>query len=161
MCLQKCKKSLQKKKHLKESVVNKQFACFSTCEGSGPYWILISLVDYKLAGLPKLCNGPPNFSRRGPEDPIIWKPGYISAFSPLNTYSFALSSLWIQGSEFGKNEYSCYGLNFLHSQRCNLTSGQKKTINAIIFTNDTWLCKKGVLSKRKSSSAKRFLLSRV
>jgi len=41
--------------------------------------LLISLVDYKLAGPPKLWNGPPNFSRRGPEDPIICKPGYISA----------------------------------------------------------------------------------
>ena len=67
-----------------ESVVNKQFACFSTCEGSGPYRILISLVDYKLSGPPKLSNGPPNFSRRGPEDPIIWKPGYISANSILS-----------------------------------------------------------------------------
>ena len=60
---------------------NKQFTCFSTCEGSGPlHRMLISLVDYKLAGPPKLSNGPPNFSRRGPEDPIIWKPGYISAY---------------------------------------------------------------------------------
>jgi len=58
-------------------VVNKQFACFSTCEGSGPYRILLSLVDYKLAGPPKLSNGPPNFSRRV-EHPITWKPGYIS-----------------------------------------------------------------------------------
>ena len=45
------------------------------------YGILITLVDYKLAGPPKLSNGPPNFSRRGPEDPIIWKPGYISAYN--------------------------------------------------------------------------------
>ena len=70
-CLQKFKKSEKEKKNQKKSVVNKQFACFSTCEGSGPYRILISLVDYKLAGPPKLSNGPPNFSRRGPEDPII------------------------------------------------------------------------------------------
>ena len=33
--------------------------------------INLSLVDYKLAGPPKLWNGPQTFSRRGPEDPKI------------------------------------------------------------------------------------------
>ena len=65
------KEESREKNILKESVVNKQFASFSTCEGTGPYCILISHVDYKLAGPPKLSNGPPKFSRRGPEDPII------------------------------------------------------------------------------------------
>ena len=35
-------------------------------KGQGPIY---SLVDYKLAGALKLCNGSPNFSRRVPEDP--------------------------------------------------------------------------------------------
>ena len=35
-------------------------------QGSGSYQILISLVDSKLAGPPKLCKGPPKFSIRGP-----------------------------------------------------------------------------------------------
>ena len=64
----------------------KQSATLPICKqkgsGSGPYQILIiiSLVDYKLAGPLKLWNGPPNFSRRGPEDPIVCKPGHISVY---------------------------------------------------------------------------------
>lgn len=41
-------------------------------KGQGPMIasdVKISLVDYKLAGPPKLCNGLPHVSIRDPEDP--------------------------------------------------------------------------------------------
>ena len=72
------RKELTEKKYEKESAVTSNLHVSQPAQGSGLHGISMSLVDYKSAGPPKLCNRPPNFSRRGPEDPQIWKPGYTS-----------------------------------------------------------------------------------
>ena len=63
-CLQKFKKSLQKKNMKKNLFLVSNLHVTQPTQGSGPHRLLISLVDYKLAG-------PSNFLIRGSEDPQI------------------------------------------------------------------------------------------
>ena len=48
----------------------------------------LSLLNINYSWNLKTLQWTPNFSRRGPEDPQIWKPGYISAY-PSGTSNYS------------------------------------------------------------------------